>query len=132
MVLDLPRVVLDLPLVSSQKNGFLFSALLPLSFFVFFSLSFLPFSFFHSFLFLSLSFFLFLSFLSRRFRKEVGGRGLRQTAPKDSKKWPPRIVFFSSYKRHRKRGAEKRSESMVWKEFPCANPLCPPTPFRNL
>ena len=68
----------------------------------------------------------------RGFEKGLAGGGWQPRAPRTQQNWYPRILFFYSWGAHRKKGAEKRPESMACKGFPCANPLCPPTPFRNL
>ena len=67
--------------------------------------------------------------LSRRFRKEVGGRGLATDGTQNTAKNVPQncVLLLRGIG---KRG-EKRPQFMVWEGFLCANPLRPPTPFRN-
>ena len=67
----------------------------------------------------------------RGFEKGLAGGGWRQTNPpkraqKVLQKFVPLLL-----KGHRRKGTEKRPESLAFKGFPRANPLCPPTPFRN-
>ena len=67
----------------------------------------------------------------QRFQKGVGGRGLAtnrppKRSPKVLQKCVPILL-----RGHRKKGTEKRPESLANEGFPRANPLCPPTPFRN-
>ena len=69
------------------------------------------------------------------FLSEVSKRGWQdgvgdQQRPKYSKHVPQNGVLLLIRGR-RKKGAEEKAESMAWEGFPCANPLCPPTPFRN-
>ena len=69
--------------------------------------------------------------LFQRFRKGVGGRGLatnkpRKRAQKVLQKCVPILL-----RGHRKKGTEKRPKSLAFEGFLRANPLCPPTPFRN-
>ena len=45
-----------------------------------------------------------------------------QQHPKHSKNCPQNCVLLL-IKGHRKKGAEKRPESMLWAGFPCANPI---------
>ena len=67
----------------------------------------------------------------QRFRKGVGGRGLAiNKPPKRAQKVPQKCVPLL-LRGHRKKGAEKRPESLVFEGRLRANPLCPPTPFRN-
>ena len=68
----------------------------------------------------------------QRFQKGVGGRGLATTKPprraqKVLQKCVPLLLRGALEK-----GYRKRPESLAHEEFPRANPLCPPTPFRNL
>ena len=66
-----------------------------------------------------------------RFRKRVGGRGL---ATKRPPKRAPKVLQKSVpilLRGHRKKGTEKGPESLAFEGFLRANPLCPPTPFRN-
>ena len=68
---------------------------------------------------------------NRRFRKGVGGRGLATNKnPKKSPKVLQKCVPIL-LRGHRKKGTEKRPESLGFEGFLRANPLCPPTPFRN-
>ena len=67
----------------------------------------------------------------QRFRKGVGGRGLATSSVQNTAKMPPRIVSSYFIRGHRKKGGRKKPEFRVWEGFPCANPLCPPTPSRN-
>ena len=67
----------------------------------------------------------------RRFRKGVGGKGLATNKPPKRaqtilQKCVPLLLMG-----HRKKGTEKRPKSLAYEGFPHANPLCPPTPFRN-
>ena len=66
------------------------------------------------------------------FRKGVGGRGLATNSAQNTAKILPWKCVLLLIRGRRKKAAEKGPESMVWEGFPCANPLCPPTPFRNL
>ena len=64
--------------------------------------------------------------------KRVSGRGLATNNTQNTaKKCPSEWCSPTSRGGIGKRGPEKRPEFMVWEGFPCANPLCPPTPFRN-
>ena len=68
---------------------------------------------------------------NRRFRKGVGGRGLATNKPsKKSTKVLQKCVPIL-LRGHRKKGTEKRPKSLGFEGFLRANPLCPPTPFRN-
>ena len=67
----------------------------------------------------------------QRFGKGVGGKGWRLRMPKMQRMLIPRIMFSSSTRGNSKEGAEKRPESLAWKGFPHANPLCPPSPFET-
>ena len=68
---------------------------------------------------------------SQRFRKGVGGRGLATNKlPKRAQKVLQKCVTILLSGR-RKKGTEKRPKSLVFEGFLRANPLCPPTPFRN-
>ena len=62
----------------------------------------------------------------------VGGRGLATHSAQNTAKILPQNCVLLLTRGHRKKGAEKGLESVVWERFPCANPFCPPTPFRNL
>ena len=64
---------------------------------------------------------------SRRFRKGVGGTGL---PPKRAQTVLQKCVPIL-LRGHRKKGTEKRPECLAFEGFPCANPLCPPTPFET-
>ena len=67
----------------------------------------------------------------RGFEKGLAGGGWRQTnPPKEAKNILQKCVPLLP-RGHRKKGTEKRPESLVFQGFPRANPLCPPTPFRN-
>ena len=69
--------------------------------------------------------------LCRRFRKGVGGRGLpTNKPPKKSPKVLQKCVPIL-LRGLRKKGTEKRPKSLGFEGFLRANPLCPPTPFRN-
>ena len=73
----------------------------------------------------------FLRRLGQKFRKGVGGRGLATNKPptraqKVLQKYVPLLL-----RGHRKKVTEKRPESLAFEGFPRANPLCPPTLFRN-
>ena len=66
---------------------------------------------------------------------EVSKRGWRegvgdQQHPKHSKNASQSGVLLL-IRGHREKRTEKRLEFMVWEGSPCANPVCPPTPFRN-
>ena len=65
------------------------------------------------------------------FEKGWAGGGWRQTNPQKSPKSPPEMCPHSPLRGHRKKGTEKRPESLAFEGFLRANPLCPPTPFRN-
>ena len=67
----------------------------------------------------------------QRFRKGVGGRGLATNSAQNTAKHVSQNSVPLLIRGHRKKKTEKRLEFMVWEGFPCANPLCPPTPFRN-
>ena len=68
---------------------------------------------------------------NQRFRKGVGGRGLATNkAPKRAQKALQKCVPIL-LRGHRKKGTEKRPKSLAFEGFLRANPLCPPTPFRN-
>ena len=65
---------------------------------------------------------------------EVSNRGWREgvgdkRTPKKNPKSSPEMCPPS--RGHREKGIEKRPESLAFKGFRHANPLCPPTPFRN-
>ena len=67
----------------------------------------------------------------RGFEKGLAGGGCQLTNPqkqpnKALQKWVPLLLRW-----HRQKGTEKRPQSLACKGFPRANPLCPPTPFRN-
>ena len=67
----------------------------------------------------------------QRFRKGVGGKGLATDKPpkraqKVLQKFVPLLLSG-----HRKKGTENRPKSLAFEGFLHANPLCPPTPFRN-
>ena len=59
-------------------------------------------------------------------REGVGDKQTPKKSPKSSPEMCP-----PSPKGHREKGTEKRPESLTNEGFPHANPLCPPTPFRN-
>ena len=68
---------------------------------------------------------------SQRFRRGVGGRGLATNKPpKRAQKVLQQCVPLL-LRGHRKKGTEKRPESLAYEGFFRANPLCPPTPFRT-
>ena len=68
--------------------------------------------------------------LFQRFRRGVGGKGLATNCAQNTAKIVPlRIVFSYSYGGHRKKGTEKRPESIVWEGFPCTNPPLSTNPF---
>ena len=67
----------------------------------------------------------------RRFRKGVGGRGLATNKPPKRATKVRQTCVPILLRGHRKKGTEKRPEFLAFEEFPRANPLCPPTPFRN-
>ena len=59
------------------------------------------------------------------------GRGLATNKPlKRAQKVLQKCVPIL-LRRHRKKGTEKRPKSLAFEGFLRANPLCPPTPFRN-
>ena len=66
----------------------------------------------------------------RGFEKGLAGGGWRPGVPKIQQKCPPELRPATSSGGIGK-WAEKRPEFRAWEGFPCANPLCPPTPFRN-
>ena len=68
----------------------------------------------------------------RGFEKGLVGGGCQPTAPKIQQKCPPELCSPTFLGGIEIRGPEKRPESMAWEGFACANPLCPPTPFRDL
>ena len=68
----------------------------------------------------------------RGFEEGLAGRGWRQTnAQKEPKKIFRNVSPSLLLRGHRKKGTEKRLESLAYEGFPHANPFCPPTPFRN-
>ena len=67
----------------------------------------------------------------RGFEKGLAGGGWRLTTPKNTAKKFSRNVFPLLLRGHRRKGAEKRPHSLAKEGFVRANPLCPPTPFRN-
>ena len=69
---------------------------------------------------------------NQRFRKGVGGRGLATNSAQNAAENVPQNCVFLLIRGHRQKGAAKRLESMAREGFPCTNPLCPPTPFRDL
>ena len=64
------------------------------------------------------------------FEKGLAGGGWRQTNPKKIPKSFQKCVPIL-LRRHRKKGTEKRRKSLAFEGLLRANPLCPPTPFRN-
>ena len=66
--------------------------------------------------------------ICQRFRKGVGGRGLATNSTQNTANILPQNCVLLLIRGHRERGADKGPESTVWEGFPCANPLCPPTP----
>ena len=71
--------------------------------------------------------------MCRGFEKGLADRwGLATNSAQNAAKNVPQNCVLLIRRGHRKKGSEKRPESMVWDGFPCANSLCPPTPFRNL
>ena len=75
---------------------------------------------------------LFFAWTNQRFRKGVGGRGLATNKPpKRAQKVLQKCVPLL-LRGHRKKGTEKRLESLACERFPRANPFFEtPTPFRN-
>ena len=67
---------------------------------------------------------MFMSEVSKRGWRGGGGVGDQQR-PKYSKKCPQNCVLLL-IRGHRKKGAEKGPESVVWEGFPCANPFSKP------
>ena len=67
----------------------------------------------------------------QRFRKGVGGRGLATNRAQNVVQNSSPELCHPSSSGHRKKGTEKTSESLASEESLGANPLCPPTPFRN-
>ena len=70
--------------------------------------------------------------VSPRFRKGVGGRRLATNSAQNAAKTKtPQNCVLLLIRGHRKKGAAKRPEFMVFEGFPSFNPLCPPTPFET-
>ena len=62
----------------------------------------------------------------RGFEKGLAGGGWRLKHPQKNEKIPQKCISLL-LRGHRKRGTEKRPQSLVWEGFLLANPLCPPT-----
>ena len=67
----------------------------------------------------------------RDFEKGLAGGDWRPTVPTMQQKMLPQNCVLLLIRGHGRKGAEKRPQFMVWEGFPCANPLCPPTPFET-
>ena len=67
----------------------------------------------------------------RGFEKGLAGGGWRLAGTKIQQKIVLQKCVPLLIGGDRKKGAEKRPESVAWEGFPRAHPLSPPTPFRN-
>ena len=67
---------------------------------------------------------------NQRFRKGVGGRGLATDSARNTAKNVPQNCVLLLIRGHRKKGAEKRPESLFSGWIALCQP--PPAPFRNL
>ena len=73
-----------------------------------------------------------LGYLFQRFRKGAGGRGLATNKPQKRAQNVLQKCVPLLLRGHRKKGTENWPEFLAYEGFPRANPLGPPTPFRNL